>query len=99
MKVKINIKVDQHKKSRKDYSREPVRWNFDLRNQIFYAIYSCFVVCYALYILKYHQLNSFLPHGCDQHMENNNYGLTLTPRRITILSVIFFQLCGVFGGT
>lgn len=25
MKVKINIKVDQHKKSRKDYSREPVR--------------------------------------------------------------------------
>lgn len=36
---------------------------------------------------------------CDRHMENNNYGLTLTPRRITILSVIFFQLCGVFGGT
>lgn len=60
MKVKINIKVDQHKKSRKDYSREPVRWNFDLRNQIFYAIYSCFVVCYASYILKYHQFHLFL---------------------------------------
>ena len=44
-------------------------------------------------------LTSFLTHGCDRHMENNNYGLTLTPRRITILSVIFFQLCGVFGGT
>ena len=60
MKVKINLKVDQPKNPGKDYSREPVRWYFDLRNQIFYAVDSCFVVCHASYILKYHPFNLFL---------------------------------------